>query len=601
MQNSNASINRRILIIDDNSAIHEDYRKILCGEVLDSSLDDLAFEIFGESETRTSHTVQYEMDSAYQGQEGLAMVQQSITRGKPYAMAFVDMRMPPGWDGLETIVHLWKADPNLNVVICSAYSDYQWADVVDKLGTSDRWLILKKPFDNAEVCQLAAALTEKRRLAEMVQERVSGLENEVALRTADVREREERLKAILDTAPDGIVTLCEEGKIQSINAAASLLFGVSHEHAVGSSLAIFFSDESDAQELLKLVQSEKPIEHSSIDCSSQHSDGTVFPSQWTIGQFDHESKRCFTAIVRDESERDLLRCELTQAQKLEAVGQLAAGIAHEINTPAHFVGENIRFLEDAFADLDSTFAPLQVLLDACSSSELAKEETTAVRNAIKEADLEYLSAEIPKTISQTLNGIERITKIVRAMKEFSHPGSSVKVMRNIHDSLESTITVAQNEWKYVAEIKREYDQNLPLVPCLIAELNQVLINLLVNAAHAVGDVAKKTNGKLGTITIGTKAHADHAEIYLSDTGTGIPKAIQNRVFDPFFTTKEVGKGTGQGLAIARSIVVDKHKGRLELESVEGKGSTFRIRLPLELEEPSDETTNALAVLEKSHE
>ena len=584
--------NRRILVVDDNAAIHEDYRKILCGERYDSELDELAVEIFGQSQSASLPAPRYEVDSAYQGQEGFEMVRESIRRGQPYAMAFVDMRMPPGWDGLKTIGHLWEADPNLNVVICSAYSDYEWSDVVAKLGTNDRWLVLKKPFDNAEVCQLAAALTEKRKLTAIIQARMLELESEVVLRTADVRERDERFKAILDTAPDGIVTLNEKGTIETINAAAAVLFQESQQNTVGRSIAELTATEDHGQFVSKFVAREKTDEQRAINCVSRRSDGTLFPSRWTIGEFRHASKTCFTAIIRDESERERLCRDLTQAQKLEAVGQLAAGIAHEINTPAHFVGENVRFLEDAFAEHDQVLTSLRSLLDACGANELVNDEVAAARNAIEEGDLDYLGKEIPKTISQTLNGIERITKIVTAMKDFSHPGTGVKVLCNIHDSLESTITVAQNEWKYVADIERDYEDNLPLVPCLIGELDQVFINLIVNAAHSIGDVVRESGINKGKITIGTRTHHDFVEIFIKDTGAGIPRSIQTRLFDPFFTTKEVGKGTGQGLSIAHSIVVDKHQGRIELDSELGKGSIFSIQLPLRAEATICRESNA---------
>ncbi|MBI3300896.1 MAG: HAMP domain-containing histidine kinase [Deltaproteobacteria bacterium] len=173
-----------------------------------------------------------------------------------------------------------------------------------------------------------------------------------------------------------------------------------------------------------------------------------------------------------------------------------------------------------------------------------------------------------------------MTKIVRAMKEFSHPGSEEKVETDLNRAIETTITVARNEWKYVAELATDLDSSLPPVPCLPGEFNQVILNLIINAAHAIAVVVSEGSTSKGTITVSTRHDGDWAEIRVSDTGTGIPEAIRAKIFAPFFTTKEVGKGTGQGLAIAHSVIVDKHKGTIGFETEVGRGTTFIIRLPL---------------------
>jgi len=194
--------------------------------------------------------------------------------------------------------------------------------------------------------------------------------------------------------------------------------------------------------------------------------------------------------------------------------------------------------------------------------------------------LAYLQEEIPQAIDQSLEGLERIAKIVRSMKEFSHPGMDEKTPIDINQAIETTINVSRNEWKYHADIETDLDPGLPNVSCLPGEINQVLLNLIVNAAHAIVNVVGESGDK-GLIRISTRLDGAWAEIRVSDTGTGIPEEIKQRIFDPFFTTKMVGKGTGQGLAIAYSVVVDKHGGVIDLESEEGKGTTFIISLPLE--------------------
>jgi signal transduction histidine kinase len=189
-------------------------------------------------------------------------------------------------------------------------------------------------------------------------------------------------------------------------------------------------------------------------------------------------------------------------------------------------------------------------------------------------------SEVPKAIDQTLEGVERVARIVRAMKEFSHPGSAEKTAINLNQAIESTITVARNEWKYVADLVLELEPSLPPVFCLPGEFNQVVLNLVINASHAIAErVGDGSKGK-GKITVGTRRDGDWVEVRVQDTGAGIPRAIQNRMFEPFFTTKPVGKGTGQGLAIARSVIVDKHGGTIHFESEEGVGTTFVLRLPI---------------------
>jgi signal transduction histidine kinase len=222
------------------------------------------------------------------------------------------------------------------------------------------------------------------------------------------------------------------------------------------------------------------------------------------------------------------------------------------------------------------------LLDAAEKRVVEEGLVADIRAAAQDMDVEYLSQEIPKAIQQSLDGVERVANIVRAMKEFSHPGSGEKTSIDLNHAIESTITVAKNEWKYVADVVSEFDPQLPPVSCLPGEFNQVILNILVNAAHAIAVVVGDAAGQKGTIRVMTRRDGAWAEVRISDTGPGIPEAIQNRVFDPFFTTKKVGKGTGQGLAIAHNVIVEKHGGSITFESEVGKGTTFIIRLPIEI-------------------
>jgi PAS domain S-box-containing protein len=299
----------------------------------------------------------------------------------------------------------------------------------------------------------------------------------------------------------------------------------------------------------------------------------------TVTAIDYSGKRGMIGTCMDITDRKVLETQLLQAQKLESIGQLAAGIAHEINTPTQFVGDNVHFLHDAFADITGALGEYREFVGAVENQRMTSELISHISDVEAKADLEYLCVEIPNAIEQSLEGIDRIAKIVGAMKEFSHPGTKERKMIDLNRALETTATVSRNEWKYVADVEFDLYPNLPLVSCMPAEFNQVLLNMVVNAAQAIGDANKHT-GQKGIIKITTlNPEPGWCEIRITDNGPGIPEQIGARVFDPFFTTKEVGKGTGQGLAIARSIVVDKHGGSIRFETSPNEGTTFIIRIP----------------------
>lgn len=303
---------------------------------------------------------------------------------------------------------------------------------------------------------------------------------------------------------------------------------------------------------------------------------------------DDDSIWDITIMGADITDRKKLETHLHQSQKMEAIGQLAAGIAHEINTPTQFVGDNTRFFQDAFDDLIDIIKIYKALLEASKSGSLTVELIQSAEERIEEFDLDYLVEEYPVAIRHTLKGVGRIAKIVQAMKIFAHPGSEEKEPADINKEIEKTITLSRNEWKYAAELITDFDESLSFVPCFQAELNQVILNLIVNAAHAIAEANKDNPNQMGTIRISTRREGSWAKIYINDTGSGIPEEIRPKIFDLFFTTKEPGKGTGQGLAISHSVIVEKHKGTITLESREGKGTTFIISLPLVSEpEPNE--------------
>ena len=464
---------RRILIVDDNRAIHEDFRKILLADSASAEMEDLETLMFGAGGPSPGRPA-YEIDSAYQGEEALTLMLAASSAGRPYALAFVDMRMPPGWDGLETIGQLWKVDASLQVVICSAYSDHSWSEITKKLNPSDGLLILKKPFDVIEAVQLASTLTRKWTLHRQEQRRMEVLEATVRERTAELEQSNEALRRTMD-------------------------------------------------------------------------------------------------------ERQRFEIELRLAQKLEAVGRLASGIAHEINTPVQFVSDSVEFVREAVQELLRLRDRHRLLLPQLAARPELQAVAAELAEADTRADLDYFSEQVPKALDRAINGLERVATLVRSMKQFASGESQKMAPADLNEAIASTLVIAPSEYKYVAELETDYGE-LPPVSCVISEINQVVLNLVINAAHAVADVVAGT-GDRGRIKVSTRAENQGVVITISDTGSGVPAAIRDKIFDPFFTTKEVGRGTGQGLAMARSVIVEKHGGSISFETEEGRGTTFFIRLP----------------------
>jgi signal transduction histidine kinase len=265
---------------------------------------------------------------------------------------------------------------------------------------------------------------------------------------------------------------------------------------------------------------------------------------------------------------------------LGAIGQLAAGVAHEINTPMQFVGDNLHFARSSVGDLLNLIDMLRTTVEQATTQPVGEARLSELAQAEIELDFEYAREALPTAIERSLTGVERVTKIVRAMKSFAHRSDDDHLTpTDLKGLIESTVMVATNEWKYVAEVDLDLATDLPPVPCIGSELNQVVLNLIVNASHAISDVVGSSGNK-GKISISAASDSTHAVIRVADTGTGIPEHAREKVFEPFFTTKEVGKGTGQGLAMAYNCIVKRHRGSIDFETELGVGTTFEIRLPL---------------------
>ena len=391
-----------------------------------------------------------------------------------------------------------------------------------------------------------------------------------------------QLAAIVECSEAAVMSVNLDGVFEIWNGAAERIFGYTAEEVVGKHFSMILPPEraGDQGAALRSIAAGESIRNKETVRIAKNGDRvevimTASPLRDASGAVVSAA-----AIMNDVTQRRRLERQLSQAQKLESIGQLAAGVAHEINTPIQFIGDNIQFLGDSFTEFDALLSSYQELRAAARAGTVPEDLLAAVEGREQSADVDYLRSEIPKSIGQSMEGIGRIATIVKAIREFSHPGSAEKAPVDLNGAVESTILVSRNEWKYAAELKTELDPGLPSVRCVPGELNQVVLNLIVNAVHAIADKAPHNSGGKGLITVSTRGDGDWVEVRVTDTGTGIPEAARANVFNPFFTTKAVGKGTGQGLAIAHTVIVQKHGGSIRFETELGVGTTFIIRLPI---------------------
>jgi len=390
------------------------------------------------------------------------------------------------------------------------------------------------------------------------------------------------LAAIVESSEAAISSASLDGKVLTWNAAAERIYGYSLEEIKLLGLSVTAPPERmhEKEDLLAKVRKGECIQH--LETVRVKKGGERINVLITVSPL-HDAAGNITgacAITSDITERKFLERQLAQAQKLESIGQLAAGIAHEINTPIQYVGDNARFLRDAFSRLGRVLQGYERLLGALQSGADLAPLVTDVLALIQATRLRHVLAEVPQSIEDSLDGIARVAEIVRAIKEFSHPGASGKTRVDLNRAIASTTLVSRNEWKYVAELETDLDPDLPLVQCVPGEFNQVILNLIINAAHAIGDMVGGKPETKGTITVSTRRDGDYAEIRVRDTGTGIAEENRASIFNPFFTTKEVGKGTGQGLSIAHNVIVQKHGGTIAFDTKVGGGTTFIVRIPI---------------------
>lgn len=577
MNNKTATETRiapRILVVDDNPSIHEDFRKILCPEhnARVASIASLAQDVFGDCAIVPTRG-QFEMDSAYQGQEALDKVRAAEKEGRPYSLAFMDVRMPPGWDGVETIRHIWQEHPHIQVVICTAYSDYSWDQILTSLGETDSLVILKKPFDNVEVLQLAHTLTKKWLMTRAARTRMADLDDMVKKRTlelleanhrlqneierrsrveSELRESEERFrKAFTSVAVPLLIVDSDTDALMEVNQSFLKFSGFESSEAIGSTLSSLSMLHAPAEyrTIVQNVSHGEPAREAAL--TLRRKDGVLRHTIASIEQITLGKTACLLAALHDLTDQRQLEEQLRQSQKMEAVGRLAAGIAHDFNN-------------------------LLTVIHGYTGLQLAKE---------------HLDADVAKAFRQVKAASDRAASLTRQLLAFSRQ----QIVQCRPCNLLETITrmkglLTQALGETIA-LECDVAPNLPDVFADESGLDQIIMNLAVNASDAM-----PAGGKL-TISAAEQAIAprDLAQaperregrfivLGVSDTGCGMDEVTMSRIFEPFFTTKPIGRGTGLGLSTVFGIV-KQHGGWIEVESAPGAGSTFRVFLSVAEKEP----------------
>jgi signal transduction histidine kinase len=391
-----------------------------------------------------------------------------------------------------------------------------------------------------------------------------------------------KLQRLISSLPFALVVFDQGGQVLARNDVAKRLFPTqlgAEDHGCVWDLPIGWDLEYIKDSLSESTRSKLPI--FLVSAKTEREEGTGYYDIFlTPVDYNLNLSSEYLLVAIDATDRQLLHCQINQSQKLESIGQLAAGIAHEINTPVQYVTDNIVFLKDACVVLLQVIGLQESLLNRLVKSEDVCKAMDDLKKEQDKRDLDYLVDQVPVAIDDCLEGLARVTSIVRAMKEFSHPDGEGMVPVNLNQAIETTVNVSRNVWKYHTKMDLQLQRDLPMVTCNGGQINQVILNMIVNAAHAIED-AVKDSGQMGTMTITTRTvEDDRVEIKICDTGCGIPESVRDKVFDPFFTTKEVGKGTGQGLSMSHNVIVGLHKGQIDFTSEVGSGTTFRITLPI---------------------
>lgn len=507
-----------------------------------------------------------------------AAAARALLAGQPYNLMLTDIRMP-GESGADLIRFARSAYPHTAIVVVSGVSETDEAKIILDAGV---YGYIVKPFEASQI-KIAVENALRRRKLELRQEMdQKTLQAAVDAKTAELKKAHKAMVELLSSITSIFIGLSADMTIMQWNRKAEKVFQLKAEQVLNKRLydaAIPWDRDAVRAAVEACVAGRRPVDLDTIIIQRPDGKNGFLGLRMTATESDPGKPTGILIMGADTTERKILESQLAQAQKLESIGQLAAGIAHEINTPIQYVGDNIRFMKDAFESFLQIIRMYEAVISSAKSGAWSDALIQDAEEQVQVSDFDYFAEEVPKAVEQTLEGVARIGKIVRSMKEFSHPGGDEMTSVDLNQALESTISVSRNEWKYVAEMETAFDSTLPLVSCFPGELNQVFLNIIINAAHAIESALKSSAADKGCIRVTTRSSGDAVEIRISDTGTGIPEDIRHRIFDPFFTTKDVGKGTGQGLAIAHRIVTEKHHGAIRVETETGRGSTFIIEIP----------------------
>ncbi|HEX4265388.1 MAG TPA: response regulator [Verrucomicrobiae bacterium] len=534
----------RILVVDDNPSIHEDFRKILGAKTAaQSHLESVETALFGDGEA-SAERQGFRIDSAYQGQEAFELVKKAAAAGDPYVVAFVDVRMPPGWDGIETLDNIWKCAPETQAVVCTAFSDYSWDEMTNRLGQSDNLLILKKPFETVEVLQMAHALSQKWRLGRQAKLRLEDLDKMVRQRTAELHASEERFSKAFQASPIPLVILkCDDGGVIDSNESFSALTGHSREELLKKTAADLqlWGSISDAQPLASPAARLRDK-----SCALRRGDGSMRQVVLSTEPLLLGSIPCLLAIVEDITEQLKIEAQLRQAQKMEVIGRMAAGIAHEFNNLLTVIQGDVGLLQSANPGTIDRHALLDQIMQA------SQRAATFTRQLLAFSRKQVLQPRV-------LNVCELMSRMKKMLGRLIGEKFDLQVR-----SEGGSLSVCADE----------------------GGLEQVLMNLVLNARDAMPD-GGIVEISAEIVTLDEAAVAKNSEsragefvwLQVTDHGSGMSPQILSRIFDPFFTTKDVGKGTGLGLSTIHGIV-KQHEGWVEVISELGKGSTFKVFLPL---------------------
>lgn len=446
------------------------------------------------------------------------------------------------------------------------------------------WVVYETAFLIWGIGRNRQSLYDSCKLQLLVEKQRDGLEDEVARQTCELEAAKQRAQTLVEAIDrvQGRIEFAPSGEILDANQNLADMFGYTVEELIGVHHRAVVSDEiANSEEYKQFWDLLRAGEFHSGEFERVAKDGS---ERWIYGTYspirDDQGNICrIVKYAIDHTERRMLEDQLGRAQKLESIGQLAAGIAHEINTPMQYVNDNIEFLSEWSDKLFMVVDNYRAMLDDNDSPKSWLERKQEMEELTESCLFDRIRLQVPAAIEESREGVKRTVDIVRAMKDFSHPGARERKSACLNDLIQSTVAISRNRWKYAAEMQLELDPDLPLVPMFTSEINQVLLNLIVNAGDAIAEKNEGADDALGNITVRSGADENWVIVEVEDDGCGIPEAIQQKIFDPFFTTKDPGKGTGQGLSITHNVVVLQHAGVIEIDSSPGAGTKFTVKLP----------------------